>query len=94
MKMPEAIVIDGWAYVLIASFGAWAAALFSDEAAKYVAAWLLFWLRAGCASLSASLLALKMSRSTTYGDSQAKKNGNGNGNQATGTAAGSATTSK
>jgi len=63
------VQIDGWTYCAIAFFGAWAAALSSDEASKYIAPVWLFWARSVCASVSASLLALKM---------KAKANGNGN----------------
>lgn len=60
--------IDGWLYVLIAMFGGIAASLNSDEAAKYVADWLLFWLRETTTWICAGLLALKMYRSTTYAE--------------------------
>lgn len=71
-KLP-AVYLDGWLYVLIAFFGAWAACLSSDEAAKWIADWLLFWLRSSCSCISASLLALKMYRSTSFAEHQAEK---------------------
>ena len=64
----QSVTIDGWTYVLIAFFGAWASAFASDDAAKWIAAVVLFWLKWGCASISASLLALKMYRSTQFAD--------------------------
>ena len=68
-----AVFIDGFIYVAIAFFGAWTAALGTDEAAKYMEAQTLFWARSICASISAGALALKMFRSTSYGDHQQKK---------------------
>ena len=65
--------LDGTLYVLIAWFGAWAAAFSSDEAAKYVPDDYLFWLRTVCASTSAGLLALKMFRSTSFAEHQETK---------------------
>jgi|ERR1044071_10006759 hypothetical protein len=76
MKL-QPVAIDGWTYVLIAFFGAWAAALSTDEAAKYIAPVCLFWMRSVCASLSASLLALKMFRSTAYAEALKAKDGSG-----------------
>lgn len=69
------VFIDGLTYVAIAFFGAWGVAFSSDEAAKFLDAFLLFWLKAACASLSGSLLALKMYRSTQFADHQQAKKG-------------------
>lgn len=60
--------IDGCLYVAIAWFSAWTAAFSTDEAAKYISDEALFWLRSFCATNSAMLLALKMFRSTSFGD--------------------------
>ena len=60
--------LDGALYCGIAFFGALAAGFGSDEAAKYVAPAMLFWLRTACGVSSATLLALKMFRSTAFAD--------------------------
>jgi len=60
--------VDGALYVAIAFFGAWAAGLGNDEAAKYVADETLFWARTSCGSIGAALLALKMFRSTAFAE--------------------------
>jgi hypothetical protein len=65
--------IDGYLYVGIAIFGAAAASFATDEAAKYVSAQWLWYLRTGCSIVSAGLLALKMFRSTTFGQHLAEK---------------------
>jgi hypothetical protein len=67
--------IDGALYVAIAFFGAWAAGLGNDEAAKYVQDETLFWARNSCGSITAALLALKMYRSTAYAEHVREKNG-------------------
>lgn len=65
------VVFDGWIYVLIAFFGAAAATFATDDAAKYVDPPLLWAARNLCTAVSASLLALKMFRSTAYADFKA-----------------------
>lgn len=60
--------LDGFLYCAIAVFGAASSSFGSDEAAKYVSDVWLFWLRSGCGTISAGLLALKMYRSTSYAD--------------------------
>lgn len=69
--------INGYLYVGIAISGALAASFSSDEAAKYIAPECLWYWRTGCATISAGLLALKMYRSTTFGqhlaDQQSKE---------------------
>lgn len=72
MTIPP-VFIDGLTYVLIAFFGAWAATFSTEEAAKYISPQVLFWLRAVCASSGATLLAMKMFRSTSYSDHQQAK---------------------
>lgn len=68
-------VLDGWTYVLIAFFGAWALSFAQDDAAKYMSPFILWLCKSVCGSISASLLALKMFRSTTYADYKKEKNG-------------------
>ena len=63
--------LDGWLYVSLAFFQAATAAMGSDEAAKWVDAMFLFWVRTFTGLISASLLALKMFLSTSYGDAKA-----------------------
>jgi len=66
--------VDGALYVGIAFFAALAALFGSDESAKYLQPEPLFWTRGGCSVTSATLLALKMYRSTSYSDHLAEKN--------------------
>jgi len=73
LKDIPAVMIDGALYVGIAFTGAVTAAFGTDEAAKFVAPAALFWVRAACAPLAASLLALKMFRSTGYAQHQHDK---------------------
>ncbi len=60
------IWIDGSTYVLIAFFGALSASMGSDEAAKWMEPVTLFWVRTICGAIGASLLAVKMFRSTSF----------------------------
>lgn len=60
------VFVDGLTFVLIAFFGAWSAAFGSDEAEKHISQSVLYWLRNGCASVAAALLALKMYRSEGF----------------------------
>lgn len=62
--------IDGLTYVGIALLGYVIGQLSSDDAAKYVDAQFLFWLKMGVGSSSAGLIALKMFRSTSYADAK------------------------
>ena len=73
---PSGMFIDGATYVLIAFCTAMSAAFGTDEAAKYISPVWLFWLRLIFNSFGASLLALKMYRSTGFADHKAKQNGN------------------
>jgi hypothetical protein len=74
------VTFDGWTYVLIAFFGAVAAAFATDDAAKYIDPAPLWLLKNLCTAISASLLALKMFRSTAYADYKSNgKTPNGNG---------------
>lgn len=67
------VFLDGTLYILIAMFGALTAAFSSDEAAKYLEDETLFWVRTICGTTSATLLALKMFRSTSYAEHQERK---------------------
>lgn len=68
-----AVFTDGLVYVLLAWCGAWGAVFASDEAAKYLAPQLLFWIKSMCATSGAALLSIKMFRSTSFADHQAEK---------------------
>jgi hypothetical protein len=65
--------VDGALYVAIAFFGALAALFSSDEAAKYLSPEALFWTRGGCGVVEATVLSLKMYRSTSFADHLASK---------------------
>lgn len=67
------VFIDGLTYVLIAFFGSVATGLGTDDAAKYVSPEALFWLRMFCGAMGATLISLKMYRSTAYSDHLASK---------------------
>lgn len=62
------VFMDGLLYVLIAVFMFMQTYLSGDEAAKYIAAATIFWLKFIVGSLAAGVGALKMFRSTTYSD--------------------------
>lgn len=66
---------DGLIYVLIALFGATGAALGTDDAAKYIEPATLWYAKSICNAIAASLLALKMFRSTTFADAKDAQNG-------------------
>lgn len=68
-----AVFIDGSIYVLLAFIGANGAALSSDMAAKYMDAELIFYLQWINNASGASLLALKMFRSTGFAQHQEEK---------------------
>ena len=65
--------IDGFLYVGIATFGAITACMSTDEAAKYLAPETLFWVRTSCSVFGASLLSLKMYRSTGFAQAKVDK---------------------
>jgi hypothetical protein len=65
--------VDGALYVGIAFFAALSAMFGSDEAAKYIAPETLFWTRGFCSVVAATLLALKMYRSTGFADHLAEQ---------------------
>jgi len=60
-------------YVSIAVVGALASTFGSDEAAKWVEASWLFWIRTFFTAVGAGLLALKMFLSTSYSEHLAEK---------------------
>jgi len=60
------VTIDACLYCAIALFGFFATCFSGDEAAKYIEAPTLFWVRTIFGGLSAAFLALKMFRSNTY----------------------------
>lgn len=72
--LPNA-TIDCWAYVLIAVFGALAAAFGSDEAAKFINPFWLWVFKTTCTAIGAGLLAFKMFRSTAFAELQEEKKG-------------------
>jgi len=65
-RQAMALRIDGGTYVAIAFFTATSAALGTDEAAKYISAALLFWLRVFSFVMGQSILAFKTFRSTSF----------------------------
>lgn len=66
-------MLDMWIYIGIAFFAAWSAAFGTDEAGKFIELNILFWLKSGCLSISGSLLAAKMFRSTAFAEHQKEK---------------------
>ena len=66
------VVIDGLLYALIALFGALVGIFSSDEVYKYVNPHVVFWTRTVSSVLLATASALKMFRSTSYGDHRAE----------------------
>lgn len=71
-----AVVIDGALYAMLAWLLFSQASLGGDEAAKYVDPTVKFWINYGIGGSAAMVGAIKMFRSTSYGDhQQAKKDG-------------------
>ena len=66
--------IDGTLYLLVALFGYLQTAFGTDEAAKYISPAPLFWIKTGIGALAASVLSLKLFRSTAFAEHQAAKN--------------------
>lgn len=64
------VIIDGGLYAAVALFMFLGSQFGTDEAAKYVSPVTLFWLRTFIGSLSATALALKLFRSTSFADSK------------------------
>lgn len=67
------VFIDGLLYCMIALFVFCQSYFSGDEAAKYIAPNIKFWLNAALGSLAACISALKMFRSSTYAEHQQKK---------------------
>lgn len=67
------VFIDGLTYALIALFGALTTSFSSDEATHFIRAAWLFGIKTFCASCGATLLAIKMFRSTSYSEHQQQK---------------------
>lgn len=74
------MIIDAITYVGIALLTAFTAFLGSDDAAKYIDAQTLFWMKGATNWLNGGLIALKMFRSETYSNWKLSKNGNGKEN--------------
>lgn len=68
-----AVFIDGALYVGVAGFAFLQTVFGSDEAAKFIAPIVLFWLKTGVGTASASLLATKLYRSTAFADHQKRQ---------------------
>lgn len=71
--------IDGTLYACIAGFAFSLTFLGTDEAAKYISATMLFWMKYGFGLGSAIAQAAKMFRSTVFSDAKRAGNGEGNG---------------
>lgn len=67
------LLIDGALYVFTGFFAFLLTQFGTDEAAKYVAPPLLFWLKVGFGALANATLNLKMFRSTAFADYLANK---------------------
>ncbi len=70
-----AVVIDGALYVMVQMLTVLSTQFATDESAKYIDPTLLFWVKIIIGELAAGTLALKMFRSTSYGDHQQAKKG-------------------
>ena len=69
----QPVFIDGFLYAMIAVFAAMVASFNSEEAYKYIAPVLLYWLKQTSTWGLALVTAIKMFRSTTYSEHQVKK---------------------
>lgn len=67
------VFIDGTLYALIAMFGAMIASFNAEEAYKYIEAHLLYWLKELSKWGLALVTAIKMFRSTSFGEHQETK---------------------
>ena len=75
-KIPP-VFVDGSLYVIIAVLASAIAFISSDDAAKYIEAGTLFWIKGIVTSLNAAAVALKMYRSTQYAEHREEKKKNG-----------------
>ncbi len=69
------VIIDGVLYVSVGLLISMQAIVSGDEAAKYISAQNLFWLKSGMVGLSSIALNLKMYRSTAFADNKRAKEG-------------------
>ena len=69
------VFLEGTLYVLIAVFSYFQTQLGSDEAAKYISPVMLFWSKFVVGSFLACWIAIKLFRSTSFADHQAKQKG-------------------
>ena len=72
MSIP-AVFIDGTLYVALALLTFLTGYFGSDEAAKWISAATLFWVKGILGAASATALAIKLFRSTAFADHQAEK---------------------
>lgn len=70
------VFIDGFVYVMVQMLTVLSTQFGTDEAAKYVSAAPLFWMKIVIGELAAGFLAVKMYRSTSYADHLEAKKGN------------------
>ncbi len=75
------VFIDGTIVVLIAFLTFWETAVSGDEAAKYISAILIFWLKHTIGSLAIVLVTLQSFRSRIFSDHLKKKEQNENNTQ-------------
>jgi hypothetical protein len=68
-----AVVIDGGIYVAVAMCLAAQTGFGDDEAAKFISPAVLFWIKKTLAIVGGGIFALKLYRSTAYGDHQREK---------------------
>lgn len=73
MKLPSRATIDGLLFAAIAFFGSTQVAFSSEEAYKYVNAYIIFWIKTLASINLATITALKGFRSTSYGEAIADK---------------------
>ncbi len=75
MKALPPVFIDGLLYALVALFAFLETQFGSDEAAKFIAPYLLFWLKLLAGASATTTLAIKLFRSTAFADHLKKVNG-------------------
>lgn len=73
LKRP--VVFDGLIYALIAGCAALATSMNTDDAAKFIAPMVLFYTKTVASVLGATLLSVKMYRSTTFAEYKQAQNG-------------------
>ncbi len=76
MKQPiPPVVIDGVIYAGIALLGFLSTQFNTDDAAKFISPFWLFWIKTFCGASAATLLAIKLYRSTGYAEHLRQVNG-------------------